>query len=112
MANVRSVNTWFVDSSSAAATSSSFISEKNLKLIGIIYFVNTANTDFIDLYDKDPASNAAGVKKLSLTSATATDTKQIRLESTPILFPNGVWATLTGAPQATLIFAAQGSGGN
>jgi hypothetical protein len=109
MANARNGNTFYVDSSSSSTTSASFISDKSLKLIGIIYHVDTANTDILDLYDKDPVNAAAGVKKLSLISSTAKNTQQIRLENTPLVFPNGVWVTLTGTPSATLIFTTQGN---
>ena len=109
MANVRNGNTWYVDTSSASTSSASFISEKNLKLIGVIYHVATANTDAIELFDKNSTDNAAGVKKLTIKAAVATSTQQLRLESTPIVFSNGVWVTLTGAPIATLIFTTQGN---
>lgn len=104
MANIRSANSWYVDTSSSSGDSTSYISEKNLKLIGIIYSVD-ANTDVIDIFDKNSGSAGAGLQKLSLMAATPNDTKQHRLPLEGIVFPNGVWVTLTGAPKATLIFA-------
>lgn len=101
--NIRGNNSWFVTVSSSSGDTTSFLSDKSLKLIGIFFYSN-ATTDVIDIYDKNASSSAAGNKKISLMAGTAKDSRQIRLADAPIVFPNGVWVTLTGSPIATLIF--------
>lgn len=110
MANIRSGNTWYVDSSSNSTDSTSYVDVKNLKLIGIIYTLGA--TDKIELFDKNPSSTSAGSKKFSIISGTANDTRQLKMAESPVLFTNGMWVTLTGTPTATLIFALQGNSGS
>ena len=108
MANQRSSNSWFVDTSSTT-DANTYIGDSNLKLVGFIYTVANT-TDVIDVYNKANGSAAQGSLKLRIKAATAGETKQVRLEECPIVFPNGIWVTLTGSPTATLIFQNVGSG--
>lgn len=103
MANVRNGNTWYVDTSSASTDTSSFLSERNLKLIGFLFHCDLT-TDEIIVYDKSPTSSAAGSFKFIAQHSNAKDVLQLRLADCPIVFPNGVWVTLTGTPQVTMIF--------
>lgn len=110
MANVRSANTFFIDTSSSSSTPGSFITERNLKLVGILLTVGTAGSDILNVYDLDSVTrNSSGQLKLELKSDTGNDTRQFRLADAPIVFPNGVWVAVTGAAKATLIFTQQGN---
>lgn len=109
MANIRSSNTFYVDANSAAGTASSFISEQNIKLVGIIYSVGAAG-DSIDLYDNlGPGNAGQGPHKLRLKSSVAGASTQLRLAEAPIVFPNGIWVVISGTPQSTLILSQSGS---
>jgi hypothetical protein len=108
MANVRNGNTFYIDSSSSAGTAASFLSDKNIKVTGIIMFSGTA-TDTVKIYDKSASSDAAGSLKISLMSGTAKDAHQFRFADAPIVFPNGIWVTISGTPEVTLILQNAGA---
>lgn len=109
MANNRNANTFYVDTSSAGATATSYVQERNIKLVGIVFHAAAA-TDVLLVSDMATNGTAAvGATKVKLVAATAGDSKQIRLADAPIVFPNGVWVTLTGTPVATLILSQQGN---
>lgn len=107
MANVRNGNTFYVDTSSDSGTAASYIDEKNVKLVGLFADVN-ATTDTITISDKSASAASAGSTKLYVDFATAKEVHYFSLADNPIVFPNGVWVTLTGSPKLTLIL--QGSG--
>jgi hypothetical protein len=109
VANVRSANTFWVDTSSSSGDMNSFINQKGARVIGI-HFQADAATDSITLFDLGSDSASAGAKKLKLQSATAKNSTQERYADAPLVFPNGIWVTVTGAPSATIILANQGSG--
>lgn len=110
LTNLRSVNSWFVQVSSAASDTNSYINTGNLKLVAIIYTMS-ATTDSITINDLSTATAAtAGVQKFLIKGSTAGNTSQLRLENSPVVFANGAWVTLTGSPTATLIFQNVGSG--
>jgi hypothetical protein len=104
MANARSSGTWFVD----AANATSYLSERQIKVVGIIFYVD-ATTDTISIYDKLTGSDAAGVQKLSLMSSVAKNIIQIRLADEPITFPNGLAVTTVGSPKITFILSQAGT---
>jgi hypothetical protein len=107
--NARSANTFWVESTSSSGDVNSFLNQKGVRVIGVSYQVD-ATTDSITLYDLGSNSASAGTKKLKLISATAKDSKQERFADAPLIFPNGLWVVVSGAPTATLILANQGSG--
>jgi hypothetical protein len=102
VANVRSANTWFVDTTSDSGTASTYVSGR-CTLLGVIWYTAAA-ADTLKLFDKSAASAAAGSQKLQLRAATALNAQYINLSDSPITFPNGVWVTLTTGAYATLIF--------
>lgn len=109
MANNRNSNSFFVDASSSSGTATSFVKERNIKLVGVIFHV-AANTDVLLVSDMaTDGSTAVGATKLKLMANTTGDDKQMRLADAPIVFPNGIWLTLTGSPVATLILSQQGT---
>lgn len=108
MANVRNGNTWYVDTTSDSSTASTYVKQRNVKVLGFTAFVN-ATTDTIvisDLassaYDASP-TYAVGGKKFALDLATAKNQYREDWSNAPIVFPNGIWVTLTGSPQITFI---------
>lgn len=102
MANVRNGNTFYVDATSSA--SGSYITDKNVKLVGGWYHV-AATTDSITIYDLS-AVPGAGNQKLVLKAGTTADSRPIRLDF-PIVFPNGMWVVISGSPSATLVLGLQ-----
>lgn len=111
MANARSGNTYWVDTTSSSGDSSSFLSIKGLALVGVVYQV-AATTDVLTVSDLGSDGASAGATKFKLKAGTANDSRQQRLADAPVVFPNGVWFTLTGSPTATLIFAVQQGNGS
>ncbi len=107
MANVRSGNTFFVDTTSDSGTASSYIDEKNMLLLGVLAY-GAVDTNVVLISDKAAASAAVGSSKLKLTFDTALRPQFIDLADTPVVFPNGIWLTLTGSPVLTLILQSQG----
>ncbi len=105
MANAQNSNTFYVDTSSGAGTATSYLTGRQT-CTGIMGFGNAA-TDTVKIYDKDSASVAVGALKLSLIWATAKDAIYYDFSMAPIVFPNGVWVTITGSPQVTLILKGQ-----
>lgn len=107
MANTRNGNTWWADTSSAGATASSFISERNLKIVGIAVTAS-AVSDVVEVFDKAAASDAAGAKKLTIKLATAGKTETLDFSERALVCPNGLWLTLTGTPVVTFILSSTG----
>lgn len=109
MANTRNSNSFYVDASSGASTPGSYVKERNIKLVGVVFHAG-ATTDALVLADMaTDGSTAVGTTKLKLVAATAGQMNQVRLADAPIVFPNGVWVTVTGTPVATLILSQQGN---
>jgi hypothetical protein len=103
MANVRNANTWWVDESSASGTTTSFISESNIKIVGLL-LTSAADTDALAIFDRNAGGASVGAQKM-LLQAPAKDTKYIDFSARPIICPNGIWVTLTGTPKASLILS-------
>lgn len=111
LTNPRSANSWFIQISSDSAKSSTYLSEANLKLVGVIYTLESAS-DVIKIYDLAQSSPGPGLQKLA-PSETPGTTNHLELADSPIVFPNGVWVSITRTvidstystnPSATLIF--------
>lgn len=99
MANVRSGNTWYLD------TSDSSLPESNLRLSGLIL---TATTDS-EVVVADDISSASFPERLSVR-ALANTTVQIRLEDTPVVFSQGIRVkTLTSGAKVTLLLSKPGA---
>jgi len=97
VANSRSGNIFYVDSTGELTTDSS------IKLIGILFTTDNAN-DALVLRE-----SSGGTNKLSIKHVTADDTKFIDLSTTPILFARGIYVTtLTSGAVATLITSTGG----
>lgn len=108
MANVRNGNTWHVDSSSSSGEASSFISDKGLRIIGVL-ITPSASGDILKIYDKAASDNAAGALKLVVKGEANVSTF---LPVPPVFCPNGIWVEVTGTLTATIIGAAAVAAGN
>lgn len=96
MANQRSSNTTYVDSTGVLTT------DKNVKIAGVILTATAANAVLV-LQDSDGATN-----KLNLRLATSGDSQHFDFSQTPIHFANGVKvSTLTNAI-ATVVYTSSG----
>ncbi len=97
MANTRSGNVFYVDSTGELTTDAS------IKLIGILFTTNAANDTLV------MKESSGGANKLLIKHATAGDTKFIDLSTTPILFTVGMYvSTLTASATVTLITSTGG----
>ena len=97
MANSRSGNIFYVDTTGELTTDSS------VKVIGILFTTNAANDALI------LRESVNGTNKLSIKHVTANDTKFIDLSTTPILFARGIYVnTLTASAVATIITSTGG----
>ena len=87
MANVRSANTFYIDSqaSSSSATVSSNLAVKNIKLVGAVFTATAAGS--VTLSDVTTDN-----KKLSLALAAA-GSVQVEFLNTAMIFPNGISPT-------------------
>lgn len=98
MANVRSGNSIYVDSTGSVA------SDVNIKLIGIFFTSATAG-DTITLKD----GTNAGALKLTLKNIDVS-THYFRLPDAPIIFANGIYVSqISSGAVATLVTRPQGS---
>ena len=107
MANVRNGNTYYVDTSSASGTASSFLTDRPIRITGVFFKV-AATGDALVVYDKAAGSNAAGSQKVLLVTDVAGRTEYTSFAETPIICPNGLWLGLTGSPVATFILSSAG----
>lgn len=110
MANARSANTYWVDTTSSSGDVTSFVTAKGIVVTDITFQVN-ATTDSIVVSDLGSDGASAGTTKFKLMAGTAKDTRQLRYADCPKVFPNGAWFVVTGSPTATFTFEVkQGSG--
>lgn len=111
MANVRSGNSFYVDSASSANSSQSYIAQTQT-LVTEIVFTSNATGDALVICDVAPGTTPAqGANKITVKNNLANDTKVLRFYDTPVLFPNGIWiASISSGAVATLIGTSQGSG--
>ena len=98
MANIRSGNTWYID------TASESLEAKNVSLIGIIL---TASGGPAELVLGDNVSGASYPAKLTLLQPTTTTAHYI-LDQSPIVFPNGIRVVTATNVKATLIIKVPG----
>jgi hypothetical protein len=92
----RSGNSVFLEASAGASTIDA-ITSKNILVTGVILTAG-ASAETLSLLDVTTTTN-----KLKVTAA-ANTTVHIRLEDTPLIFPNGIRVTLTQTTSfATLI---------
>lgn len=108
MANTINGNTFYVDSASSGSTAGSFVSEKDIQVLGISFTSDTIGNQ-ITISDikqmNDSATAAAGSKKIKLSIGVADETVFLRLEGSPIRFPNGIWIeSIDSNSSATIIF--------
>jgi len=100
VANMRNGNTWYVD------TVDESLSVANIRVTGIVL---TAGSGISELLLGDAYSDSAYPNKISIKAAADT-TVQIRLEDTPLVFPNGIRIkTITSGAQATLLTSTAGN---
>lgn len=92
MANVRSGNSHYVDSTGALTT------ETPTKLAGVVLIATAANAVLV-LRDYDGT-----VTKLELRLATSGDSQHFDFSNTPVFFPNGINATTVTNARAILIY--------
>lgn len=105
MANVLNGNTFYVDSASSGA--GSYIAEKDVQLLAIMFTSATAGHT-IELADlkqlSSGATAAAGSDKLKLSVDATNQVVSVRLADTPIRFPNGIWIkSISSGAVATLV---------
>ena len=94
MANVRSANSWFVDST----TSSSADDLTSPVVLTAVYLTATSANSVLVL--SDPTT---GATRINLREPTAGTTRHFRMDAAPLSFPNGIRvSTLTNAV-ATLV---------
>ena len=74
--------------------------------VAYILFTPSSGGDNIALFDS--AASAAN-QKLIIKGATANQTVFIDLSSKPLVFTNGVWATMSASGTATLILTSEGA---
>jgi hypothetical protein len=101
-------NTFYADTASTAATTSSYIEEKDILVESIILSAD-ANASVV-IHDLRFANGAfsAGDEKLHV-HCLAHDTNVIALNSSPIRFPNGVWiSSITSGATVTFILKRKG----
>lgn len=98
MANIRSGNTWFVD------TVDESLSGRNISLIGIIMTGNAGDGILVLGDDVAPAGYPT---KLALSIPTG-ESKHLDFSSAPIVFPNGVRVKTATNIQASLIIRISG----
>lgn len=110
MANVRSGNSFYVDSASAGATPASFINLPQLKVASIM-LTGAGAGDTITLADLNSSTlNSAGSTKLTIKVPAANDTKFINLFDYPMVFANGLWVSvITAGATATIVIITPGS---
>jgi hypothetical protein len=103
MANVRNGNTFYIDAASSGGTAASFITKKNIKVTGVVFYAEAAG-DAIVLADVAVAGGAAGSTKLKVSGGVAGETVALDLSNSPIVFPNGIWVvSLDTSCTATLV---------
>lgn len=98
MANVRSANTWYVD------TASESLDKKNISLMGVVL---TGDGGAAELELADNVSGASYPSKLYLTQANNT-TFHYDFSDSPIVFPNGIRVVTANNTLATLILRIPG----
>lgn len=100
MANVRNGNTWYVD------TAGESLDVLNVRVTSVIL---TAGAGIAELLLGDGSSVASYPNKTSIKAAAET-TVQVILDTTPVVFPNGIRIkTLTSGAQATLLTTTAGN---
>jgi hypothetical protein len=106
MANVRSGNSYYIDTASSAGTN--LLAEKNLKVTSIL-FTSDVSGDSITINNLDSAGTGAGAIKLLIMNSEATDTKVVDFTTSPILFSNGIYiSALSASCTASIIFSSLG----
>lgn len=100
MANVRSSNTYHIDTQ---YSTSEELAEKSLSVTGIV-MVSTGANAILVLSD-----SSTGTKKIELRLATSGETLHIPLDAGPIHFPNGIRPTTVTNCRATVILAKPGN---
>ena len=101
MSNVRSGNSYYIDTVSSNAASC--LEEKEIQVIGIIYFSATATNTYV-LNDLSSTGASAGALKLKLSAATP----YVDLSDNPIRFPNGIWISTLDGGVLSLILKPKG----
>jgi hypothetical protein len=106
MANVRNANTFHINTVSSS-TASSYLDEKDVQVIGIIFQSTTAGNEII-ICDLKLGTAAAGDEKMHISTAANNETLFLRLADMPIRFPNGIWiSSLDAGCSATLILRSK-----
>lgn len=107
MANTYNGNTFYISAASSAA--GSYVDDKSVEVVGIIYAFGTAG-DEIELNDLSSVNGTvgAGDQKIHLHGQTK-DIGFMDLSNYPLRFPNGLWvSTCTSGTNATLIINRKG----
>ena len=108
MANARNGNTYYIDEVSDSGDDTSFVEDRGLLIIGIV-FDGSAAGDAIVINDKSASSAAAGDKKLKVEAVNAKETVFLDLSGCPISMPNGIWvSSLSASSVCTLILTRVG----
>ena len=107
MANVLNGNTFYIDTTSAAGTTTSYVDSKDILVES--YIVSATSNGSIILYDlkKENGAFVAGDIKMKL-SATAYSTNAFFMDGCPVKFPNGIWADTDAGVVATLVIKYKG----
>jgi hypothetical protein len=98
MANVRSANSWYVD------TASSSLEAKNVAVMGILL---TASGGVAELVLADNVSGASYPAKLTLLQ-TASTSQYYEFINAPLMFPNGIRVVTATNTKATIVIRIPG----
>jgi hypothetical protein len=101
MANVRSANTFYIDTQYSVAADE--LAVKNIRVLGVTVTA-TAASAIIVLADSSTATN-----KLDLRVATSGDSAHFDFSDSPVVFPNGIRPkTLTNALVTVIVEESRG----
>jgi hypothetical protein len=101
MANVRSANTFYIDTQ--YSTGSDELAIKNIRVLQITITATSANAVLL------LADSTTGTKKLDLRVATSGASQIFDFSDSPVVFPNGIKpTTLTNAVATVVIEESRG----
>lgn len=103
MANVRSANTWYVDTTYSTIAESLVV--KGIRVLGVVVTATAANGTIV-LKDEVTAAPI----KLDLRVPTSGETRHFDFSNTPIRFPNGIRPVLTDAVVTVILEESNSNG--
>lgn len=100
MANVRSSNSWYIDTQHATASDDLIV--KNISVLGAIVTATGASGRLV-LSDASSNNLKLDLRVASINGSTSGDSKTFDFSNAPIIFPNGVVVSTLTTCVATLI---------